>query len=360
MNNANKSQELVLMITKIVQSTVTKIIDERLAGMVKECVDRAVQESMDRAASEAAGSPAEESIDSAVERVEKTIESKIEDFENMSAYASFEEAYKDLFGDGTGDSKGCPEVVEYERGLNSADKTYSVQHSHLMHLLRQYGDEAYTDVVRKSRFYGSTLCGYVYSPYFFRRHIGRQFRDAVQSCIKYGEVQTPRMLFQGIVVGGAGRHVHHIVLKRILNELSVLAVLEKQNNYVFTERRQFTPLPVISALFSESLNGEQVSSYIEALEKLSRVRRIDFTINLDSAAFRVYSFLYCKAGYFYYKRDEIVAEDSGRGQLDECASGILSLSPVELFAEIKQSNVFSSRLNRSRGSFGNVGCLSSF
>lgn len=46
-------------------------------------------------------------------------------------------------------------------------------------LLEQYGEEAFSGVPDRSALKGKEFCGYLYSPYFFRRYIGHQFERLV-------------------------------------------------------------------------------------------------------------------------------------------------------------------------------------
>lgn len=46
-------------------------------------------------------------------------------------------------------------------------------------ILEQYGEEAFRGVPDRSALKGKEFCGYLYSPYFFRRYIGHQFERLV-------------------------------------------------------------------------------------------------------------------------------------------------------------------------------------
>lgn len=48
-----------------------------------------------------------------------------------------------------------------------------------LRLLEQYGKEAFRGVPDRSKLKGKEFCGYLYSPYFFRRYIGHQFEHLV-------------------------------------------------------------------------------------------------------------------------------------------------------------------------------------
>lgn len=47
-------------------------------------------------------------------------------------------------------------------------------------LLEKYGDKAFREVPERSAMKGKEFCGYLYSPYFFRRYIGHQFEHLVE------------------------------------------------------------------------------------------------------------------------------------------------------------------------------------
>lgn len=101
-------------------------------------------------------------------------------------------------------------------------------------LLQEYGEKAFTDVAHNSKFKNKKLCGYVYSPYLFRRWIGSQLEKAVIWGVQHREDN----LFSCVCCT-----MHSSWFKQ---ELSTLAILEKSSPNIFKERSQFLPLSLIS------------------------------------------------------------------------------------------------------------------
>lgn len=203
-----------------------------------------------------------------------------------------------------------------------------------LEVLEQYGKDAFSDVPERSALKGKEFCGYLYSPYFFRRHIGHQFALLVTLWGLSDRTDNP---IDFIACGGKTGVITHTkgvgnrkLIKKLVQETTTLAVLEQHGDEIFEERKQFLPLELVNSVF-----GESWLTYKEAAKKISEFTKQEYKA-IDSGDLDEYRFKYALAGYFYWKRNQIAFGSGSTEEFEKAKAEIPTWTKKQLVNAIKE------------------------